>query len=149
MEKKFITREQKEKVSNRLVLNFGILLAGAWIMLYVYKFVSAGYWNSVQNVLLVLGIIFAVGAVATFILGKKKCPCLTKYAPILLGSFIVCGIVASTKFITSFPIKTAVISTFIEMAVYFIVMAICTAIYLKTHTVVIEKKKIVHKKKRK
>ena len=149
MEKKFITREQKEKVSNRLVLNFGIVLAGALIMLYVYNFVSAGYWNSVQNVLLVLGIIFAVGAVATFILGKKKCPCLTKYAPILLGSFVVCGIVASTKFIASFPIKTAVISTFIVMAVYFIVMAICTAIYLKTHTVVIEKKKIVHKKKRK
>lgn len=149
MEKKFITREQKEKVSNRLVLNFGIVLAGALIMLYVYNFVSAGYWNSVQNVLLVLGIIFGVGAVATFILGKKKCPCLTKYAPILLGSFVVCGIVASTKFIASFPIKTAVISTFIVMAVYFIVMAIYTAIYLKTHTVIIEKKKIVHKKKRK
>ena len=149
MEKKFITREQKEKVSNRLVLNFGILLAGALIMLYVYNFVSAGYWNSVQNVLLVLGIIFAVGAVATFILGKKKYPCLTKYAPVLLGAFIVSGIVASTKFISAFPIKTAVISTFIVMAVYFVVMAIYTAIYMKTHTVLIEKKKIQHKKKRK
>ena len=137
MEKKVITREQKEKVSNRLVLNFGIVLAGALVMLYVYNFVSAGYWASVQNVLLVLGIVFAVGAVATFILGKKKFPSLTKYAPILLGAFIVSGVVASTKFIATFPIKTAVLSTFVLMAVYFIVMAIYTAIYLKTHTVII------------
>ncbi len=149
MEKKFITKEQKEKVSNRLVLNFGILLAGALIMLYVYNFVSAGYTSAVKNVLLTLGIIFAVVAVATFVLGMKKFPSLKKYAPVALGAFIACGVVASTKFIPTFPIKTAVLSVFILMAAYFVVMAIYTAIYLGTHKVVVEKKKIQHKKKRK
>lgn len=149
MEKKFITKEQKEKVSNRLVLNFGILLAGALIMLYVYNFVSAGYTSSVKNVLLTLGIIFAVATVATFVLGMKKLPSLKKYSPVTLGVFIACGVVASTKFIPAFPIKTAILVVFILMAVYFIVMAIYTAIYLKAHPVLIEKKKIHHKKKRK
>lgn len=149
MEKKFITKEQKEKVSNRLVLNFGILLAGALIMLYVYNFVAANYISSVQNVLLTLGIIFAVVAIATFVLGMKKLPSLKKYAPVALGAFIACGVVASTKFIHTFPIKTAVLSVFILMVAYFIVMAIYTAIYLGTHKVIVEKKKIQHKKKRK
>ena len=149
MEKNFITKEQKEHVSNRLVLNFGMVLAGALIMLYVYNFVSAGYVSAVQNVLLVLGIIFAVGAVLTFIFGKKKNPKLSKFAPILLGAFVVCAVVASTKFIPAFAAKTAVLVTFILMAVYFIVMAIYTGIYLKKHPVIIEKNKIVHKKKRK
>ena len=149
MEKKFITKGQKEKVSNRLVLNFGILLAGALVMLYVYNFVSAGYTSSVKNVLFVLSIIFGVLAVATFVLGAKKFPKLSKFAPVSLGAFIACGIVASTKFIPSFPIKTSVLVVFILMAVYFIVMAIYTGIYLKTHPVLIEKKKIHHKKKRK
>ncbi len=149
MEKKFITKEQKEKVSNRLVLNFGILLAGALIMLYVYNFVSAGYTLAVKNVLLTLAIIFAVVAVATFVLGIKKFPSLKKYAPVALGAFIACGVVASTKFIPAFHIKTAVLSVFILIAAYFVVMAIYTAIYLGTHKVIIEKKKIQHKKKRK
>ena len=149
MEKKFITREQKEKVSNRLVLNFGMVLAGALVMLYVYNFVGGGYQNTIQNLLFVLGIIFGIGAVATFILGKKKFPKLEKYTWILLGAFILSGLVASTKFIATFPIKTAIYVSFILLAVYFIVMAIYTAIYLKTHPVLIEKKKIQHKKKRK
>lgn len=148
MEKNFITKEQKEKVSNGLVLDFGIVLAAALIMLYVYNFVSAGYVSSVQNVMLVFGIIFAIGAALTFILGKKKCEKLAKFAPVLLGAFVVAGVVASTKFISAFPIKTSVIVTFVLLALYFIVRAIYTGIYLKTHTVIIEKKKIVHKKKR-
>lgn len=148
MEKNFITKEQKEKVSNGLVLDFGLILAGALIMLYVYNFVTAHYVSAVQNFMLVLGIIFAVGAVATFVLGKKKCPKLTKYAPTLLGAFVVAGVVASSKFIPTFSAEAAVITTFILLAVYFIVRAIYTGIYLKKHPVLIEKKKIVHKKKR-
>ncbi len=148
MEKKFITREQKEKVSNRLVLNFGILLLGALVMLYVYNFTAAGYIPAVQNVLFVLGIIFAVATIAAFVLGKLKFSKLTKYAYILLGAFITCGIPASTKFILTFSIKKAIVLTFILMAVYFIVMAIYTGIYLKTHPVLIKKQKIVHKKKK-
>ena len=149
MEKKFITKEEKERISNRLVLNFGILLAGALAMLYVYNFVAAGYTSAVENVLFVLCIIFAIAAISTFILGKKKFPSLKKYAPICLGIFLACGIVASTKFITAFPIKTSIVSVFILMAIYFVVIAIYTAIYLKTHPVLVEKKKIQHKKKRK
>ena len=45
MEKNFITKEQKDKVSNRLVLNFGVLLAGALVLLYVYNFYASG-WNT-------------------------------------------------------------------------------------------------------
>ncbi len=149
MEKNFITKEQKEKVSNRLVLNFGIVLAGALVMLYVYNFVSAGYASSVQNVLFTLGIIFAISAVAAFVLGKKKFPSLAKCAPVLLGAFVACAVVASTKFIPAFPIKTSVLAVFILLALYFIVMAIYTAIYMGTHKVLVEKKKITHKKKRK
>ncbi len=149
MEKKFITKEQKEKVSNRLVSIFGILLAGSLIMLYIYNFVAANYIRATQNVLLVLSIIFFITTVLTFVLGMKKFPKVFKFWPVSLGAFIACGIVASTKFIYDFPIKTAVLTVFILMAVYFIVMAVYTAIYLGTHKVVVEKKKVVHKKKRK
>ena len=107
MEKKFITKEQKEKVSNRLVSIFGILLAGALVMLYIYNFVAANYIRDVQNVLLVLSIIFFITTVLTFVLGIKKFPKVFKFWPISLGAFIACGIVASTKFIYDFPIKTA------------------------------------------
>ena len=149
MEKKFITKEEKERISNRLVLNFGILLAGALAMLYVYNFVAAGYTSAVENVLFVLAIVFAIATILTFILGKKKFPSLKKYSPICLGIFIACGIVASTKFINAFPVKTSILLVFILIAVYFAILAIYTAIYLKTHPVLVEKKKIQHKKKRK
>jgi len=149
MEKKFITKEEREKVSNRLVLNFGILLAGALLMLYVYNFTAAGYIGQVQNVLFVLSIVFLIAAALAFILGYKKLPSLKKYRTLFLGIFVGCAIVSSTKFIQAFPIKASILAVFVLMAVYFIVIAIYTAIYLKTHTVIIEKKKIQHKKKRK
>ena len=149
MEKKFITKEQKENVSNRLVLNFGLLLGGALLLLYVYNFVYAGYDPSVKNIFFVLGIIFAILTAVTFILGKKKLPSLAKYAPVCLGIFVISAIIASTKFIAAFPIKTAILSVFDLMVLYFIVITIYTVIYLKTHTVLVEKKKIVHRKKRK
>ena len=72
MEKTYITREQKEKISNRLVLNFGILLAGALVLLYVYNFYASGWNTQLINVLSILGIIFGVAAIAMFVLGLKK-----------------------------------------------------------------------------
>ena len=149
MEKKLITPEQKEKVSNRLVTNFGILLAGALVMLYVYNFVAANYIKAVTNVMLVFAIIFFITTVLTFALGFKKFPKLFKFWPVSLGAFIACAIPAYTKFTMDFRLKSAVLLVFILMAVYFIVIAVYTAIYLGTHKVIVEKKNITHKKKRK
>ena len=71
MEKKFITKEQKEKVSNRLILNFALLLAGALILLYVFNF-NMGYPTQVKEVLFVLGIIFALIGIVMLVFGIVK-----------------------------------------------------------------------------
>lgn len=160
MEKNFITKEQKDKVSNRLVLNFGVLLGGALILLYVYNFYASGWNTQLINVLSVLGIIFAVAAIAMFILGLKKFPKLKSYASIPLGAFILTALIAylpklnffmagfSNVFHKHYSTGVAVVVCLILMAIYFIALAIYTAIYLKKHTVLIEKKKIVHTKKK-
>ena len=155
MEKKFITKEQQEKVSNRLVLNFGILLAGALIMLYVYNFAAAGYSNQLENVLGVLGIVFAVAGIAFLVLGYTKLPKLKNYSAIFFGAFIPCALVSYFQKIPflynrfpDFSAKNAVVVTLVLMALYFIVFSVYTAIYSATHTVLVEKRIIHHKKKR-
>ena len=155
MEKKIITKEQSEKVSNRLVLNFGILLAGALILLYVYNFAQAGYPVQVKSVLGVLGIIFIALAVVMLVLGIKKFPKLKSFSAIPFGAFIPCALISyfhKIPFLSNafpgFTIQNAILLTLILMAVYFVVLAVYTGIYSKTHTVVIEKKKIQHKKKK-
>ena len=67
-----MTKEQREKISNRLTLNFGILLCGALIMLYVYNFVVAGYVHETVNFVGIVGILSAVAAIVLFVLGKVK-----------------------------------------------------------------------------
>ena len=155
MEKKFITKEQSEKVSNRLVLNFGILLAAALILLYVYNFASAGYPMQVKNVLFVLGIVFLVIGAAMLVLGFKKFPKLKNYSAIPFGAFVPCALVSYfhkipflSKAWPGFTIQNAIVVTLILMAVYFVALAVYTAIYTKTHPVLVEKKKIQHKKKK-
>ena len=155
MEKKFITKEQSERVGNRLVLNFGILLAGALLLLYVYNFAAAGYPVQVKNVLGVLGIMFLVLAIAMLVLGFKKFPKLKNFSAIPFGAFIPCALVSYfhkvpflTKALPGFTIQNAIVVTLILMAVYFVALAVYTGIYNATHTVLIEKKKIQHKKKR-
>ncbi len=155
MEKKIITKEQSERVSNRLVLNFGILLAGALILLYVYNFAQAGYPVQVKNVLGVLGIVFLVLAIAMLALGFKKFPKLKNYSAIPFGAFVPCALVSYfhkvpflSKALPGFTIQNAIVTTLILMAVYFIVLAVYTGIYNATHTVLVEKKKIQHKKKK-
>lgn len=153
MEKKFITKEQREKASNRLVLNFGILLAGALILLYIYNFSSA-YPTQVKTFLGVLGILFALLGITLLVLGFTKYPKAKNYSALPLGAFIPCALVS---YVSKLPIainhnyttEKAIGLTLILMLAYFVVLGIYTAIYLGTHEVLVEKKKIQHKKKKK
>ena len=150
---KFMTKAEREKVSNRLVLNFGILLAGALIMLYVWNFVSAGYVRQTQNVCGIAAIIAAVTAIVLFVVGSVKKNALKKYSAVPLGVMIAGVIVylphlLATKFAFVTP-KNAVITVFILMLIYFIVMAIVTGVILKKHPEAPkEQKKIQHAKKK-
>ncbi len=153
--KNFMTKTEREKRSNRLVLNFGILLCGALIMLYVYNFVNAGYVRQAQNVVGVLAIICAVLAIVMFVLGIKKAPKVKNYSAVALGAAIAGAIVYAPRFsfvratLPVFTAKTAVISVFVLMLAYFIVISVVTSIILATHPEEpVEKKKIQHAKKK-
>lgn len=149
---KFMTKEQREKVSNRLLLNFGILLFGALIMLYVYNFISAGYVNQTQNTVGVIAIISAILAIVFAVFGKVKSEKYLKFAPVFLGMFIAGAITFLPRLIPALSAKNAVIIVFLLMLVYFIVMAVITAVILKKHPEQPKEKKQVHhakKKKRK
>ncbi len=153
--KKFMTKAEREKCSNRLVLNFGILLGGALIMLYVYNFVNAGYVRQAQNVVGVLAIICAILAIVMFVVGLKKSSKLKNYSAVALGAAISGAIVYAPRFgfirtaLPALTAKTAVISVFVLMLAYFIVMTVVTVIILATHPEEpVEKKKIQHAKKK-
>lgn len=165
MEKNFITQEQKEKVSNRLVLNFGVLLAGALVLLYVYNFYVSNHTVQLMKVLRTLGYIFAGLAVVMFGASfTNKFRKLRNYAAIPFGAFIATLFLAFLPdFVTyrspfmvqfnnitghgySFTMATLIVCAL--MVLYFVVLAIYTAIYLKTHPVATQKKKIQHKKKK-
>lgn len=153
---KVMTREQREKLSNRVILNFGILLCGALIMLYIYNFISAGYQTQTAYTVGVIGILSAIAAIVFFVLGKVKYPKIKNYSAIFLGMFIASLITYAPRFgfmadlLPSFTMKTAVVTVFILMLVYFIVLSIVTAIILKTHPEApVEKAKIHHAKGKK
>ena len=149
---KFMTKEQREKVSNRLILNFGILLCGALIMLYVYNFINAGYVSQAQNVCGVVAIISAVLAIVFAVIGKVKGNKLLSVAPVFLGMFIAGAITYLPRLVSALEAKTAVIIVFLAMLVYFIIMAVITAVILKKHPEQPKEKKQIHhakKKKRK
>ncbi len=154
--KQYMTKEAREKISNRLTLNFGILLCGALIMLYIYNFVIAGYAHEVANVVGIVGILSAIAAAIMFILGKKNYPKVKNYSAIFLGMFVAALIVYLPKFafmtnlLPAFTTKTAVVAVLILMLAYFIVLAIVSGIILKTHPEApAEKKKIQHAKSKK
>ncbi len=156
MAKKFITAEQKERANNRLVLNFGILLAGALVMLYVYNFTKAGYPVEVKKVLGILGIVFAAVTVVMFVIGLIKKSRLKNYSAIPFGAFLSCAIISYfhkipflTKKWPAFRIEDGVTVILILMVAYFVILAVVTGIYLATHSVYVEKKQVMHKKKRK
>ena len=151
-----MTREEREKLSNRLILNFGILLCGALIMLYIYNFVSAGYATQTANAVGVVGILAAICAVVFFVLGKTKYPKIKNYSAIFLGMFIAALITYAPRFgfvanlFGGITMKTAVIAVFVLMLLYFIVLSVVTGIILKTHPEApVEKQKIQHAKKKK
>ncbi len=152
--KNYITKEQREKLSNRVVLNFGVLLCGALVMLYVYNFLIANYTSSTLNFVGVVGIISLIATIVFFVLGKTKFPKMKNYSGIFLGAFIAALIVYASKFgfitklIPAYTAENAVILVFILMAVYFVAFAIATAIYLKLHPEMPSEKKIQHKKKK-
>ena len=153
MEKKFITKLQREKVSNRLVLNFALLLAEALFLLYIFNF-NMAYPVQVMNVLTVSGIIFAVICILMLVIGfVKKSSKLKRYSAIPFGAFIPCVLIAYAQKIpaitnSNYTTKTAIGLTLILMIAYFVILAIYTGIYLGTHPVLVEKKKIHHKKKK-
>lgn len=149
-----MTKEERENVSNRLVLNFGILLLGALIMLYIYNFLNAGYTKQTATVVGVVGIISIIAAIVMFVVGKIKKHKILNYSAIPFGMFIAALITYFPRFnlISGFTMKNAVILVFILMLAYFIVLTIINAIILKTHPEAPVEKKIKHakgKKKRK
>ena len=125
-----LTKEKKEQLLNRLVLNFGILLIGAFLMLYVNGLLRGSYSKLTYTIILVLGILGAVSAVLLFVLGKKKNLKLKNYSAVGIGVFVAAIILYISKFnLFSFYSKSfAVASVYILMLVYFVVLAVYTKI---------------------
>ncbi len=154
-----MTKKQKEKLSNRLVLNFGILLAAALVLLYVNTaFLSSGLAiRSAYTAMLVVAILSAVLGIFMFVFGLMKKSRLKNYSAICLGTFLASALIYSTKlgFISNFSAISAIKLVYILMAVYFIVMAIITWILIsrptvKTEAEMLEKqKRYGHSKKNK
>ncbi len=148
-----MTKERKEQLSNRLVLNFGILLLAGLVLLYVNTALRNG--GSARNLaylfILIAGIVGAALAVFLFVWGKKKNPKVQNYSAVGLGVFVGCALLYASKLdlISGYTNVLAVKVTYIAMAVYFVVMAIITSIQLRKPLIKDASKKIVHAKKRK
>lgn len=128
-----MTKEKKEQLSNRLVLNFGILLVGALLMLYVNSSIKSIYSQIAYIVILVLGILGIASTVALYILGKKKNSKMKNYSAVGLGVFIVSALIYLSKLnLISFYSKSfAVVTVYLLMLVYFIIMAVYTGIMIR------------------
>ena len=156
-----MTKEKREQLSNRLVLNFGILLVGALVMLYVNSAIKNTFavTKVAYIVILIIGILGAIAAVTLFVLGKKKNPKLKNYSAVGLGVAICSAMVYASKMITVhkfFPFYTkdfAVIAVYLLMLIYFVVMAIYTAVMirkpLEKDPVLVAKAKAMQKNKKK
>ncbi len=147
-----MTKERKEQLSNRLVLNFGILLVAAVVLLYVNTALrNASSRELTYTIILIAGIVSAALAVFLFVWGKIKGTKAKNYSAVALGAFIGCALLYASKVIT-YPLYNhiaAVITVYIAMAVYFIVMAIITAVLVNKPTIKNANEKIVHSKKKK
>ncbi len=148
-----MTKERKEQLSNRLVLNFGILLLAGLVLLYLNTALRNG--GSARQlayvIILIAGIVGAALAVFLFVWGMKKNPKVKNYSAIGLGVFVGSALLYISKLnlIPSYTNVLAVKVTYIAMAVYFIVMAIIIGIQVRKPLIKDESKKIVHAKKRK
>lgn len=144
---KYISKERRETLSNRVVIQFGLLLCGALAMLYVYNFLNAGYTSSTITTCGVLAGVGLVAAIVFFVLGLTKCPKMKNWAGVFLGMFICGGAVFATKWVTAVSATKVVAGIFVLMLAYFVVLSIATAVYLKKHPEAPSaKNKIVHAK---
>lgn len=148
-----MTRERKEQLSNRLVLNFGVLLIAAVALLYVNTALRNGGGSRLlaYKFILVIGVISAILAVGLFVWGTIKKNSAKNYSAIGLGVWVGCVMLYASKLITWFPKYTpvkAVTAVYLAMAVYFIVFAIITAVLLRKPVIKPEHAKIVHSKKK-
>lgn len=150
-----MTRERKEQLSNRLVLNFGVLLIAAVALLYVNTALRNGGSARLiaYKVVMVVGIVAAALAVFLFVWGTiKKKAAIRNYSAIGLGVWVGCIMIYASKLVTWFPTYKpvkAVTAVYLAMAIYFVVFAIVTAIMLRKPVIKPESAKIVHTKKNK
>ncbi len=148
-----MTKEKREQLSNRLVLNFGILLAAGLILLYLNTALRSGInaSSAAFTVILIVGIISVVLGIFFFVYGKTKKPAVTNYSAICLGTFIGSALLylAKLNWIPGYTKVRAVIVVYIAMAVYFIVLSIITSIQLRKPLIKSDAEKIVHSKKKK
>lgn len=146
-----MTKERKEQLSNRLVINFAFLLLASMIMLYVRGGIMSSRPNVAYIVVLILGILGLCASVALFMLGKSKKPVLKNYSAVGLGAFIIALLVYLSKFtILGFYSKSIAITTvYLTMLVYFIIMAIYTFIQLRKPLIKEPSKESLKKSKKK
>ena len=148
-----MTRKQKEQLSNRLVLNFGVILAAGLILLYVNSALRSGIRisNPTYLIILILGVISLLLGAYLLVLRKFKKSNLTNYSALFFGIAIGSAVLYISKFslIPGIDRTNAVIPVYILMAVYFIVLSIITAVQLRKPLVKSEAEKIQHKKKKK
>lgn len=132
-ERKKLEAERRERISNRLVLNFGVLLVAAFVLLYVFKFFESGWSLITSRAMLVVWIVSAIGAVVFYVVGRVKLPKIKNYSAIFLGAFVVSfaywfatsgwtGLITlRLQQPTRIVLLTAAILGFVEMVVLFFV----------------------------
>ncbi|MBR5236222.1 MAG: hypothetical protein IKW06_02460 [Clostridia bacterium] len=134
-----MTKEQKEKLSNRLVLNFGILLAAGLVLLYVNSALRGGFRAAgiTYTIMLIVAVLCVLLGIFLFVWGKKKKPAVKNYSAVCLGVFIGCAMIyfSGLNLVPAYTKTVAVISVYIAMAVYFIVLSIITSIQLRKPTI--------------
>ena len=146
-----MTKERKEQLSNRLVVNFAFLLLASMIMLYVRGGIMSSKPSVAYIVVLILGVLGLCSFVALFILGKLKKPALKNYSTVGLAAFIIAVLVYLSKFtLFGFYSKSVAVTTvYLAMLIYFIVMAIYTFIQLRKPLVKEPSKESLKKSKKK
>lgn len=146
-----MTKERKEQLSNRLVINFAFLLLASMIMLYVRGGIMSSKPSVAYIIVLILCILGLCSSVALFLLGKSKKPILKNYSAVGLGAFIIALLVYLSKFtLLGFYSKSIAVTTvYLAMLVYFIIMAIYTFIQLRKPLVKEPSKESLKKSKKK
>lgn len=144
-----MTKEEKQKVSNRLVINFGMLLFGAFMLLYVRNALMGIYRGVTFTILLVLGVLCLLGSAIMFFMGKKGNEKLKNFSAMPFGVFAICIILyfSSLELVVPFTWQRALALVYILMAVYFIIISIFTYILLRKPTIKpVEEREILRRK---